>query len=792
MADYGHDLKFGSFISPQNQRPDEAVSLAQLSERAGLDLVTFQDHPYQSAFLDTWTLLSWVAAKTERVHLSGNVLNLPLRQPAVLARAAASLDLLSGGRFELGLGAGAFWDAIEAMGGPRRTPGESVEALDEAIEVIREIWSTPTPAERRGVYVEGEHYRVVGAKRGPEPAHDISMWLGAAKPRMLRLTGRKADGWLPSLSYFTLDELDRANQIIDESATAAGRDPREIRRLVNVNGIFASANRGFLQGPPEQWAEELLPFVLERGFSTFILWVDEPRAIEIWGGEVAPALREAVARERRDAGTLTREAVRGPKALARRRESIDYDALPRSLALKAIEPGDKAYRKVRSTYIRTGSPGLVIQPESADEVAETLAFAREQDVPLSVRSGGHGISGRSTNDGGIVIDLGKLNEVTVLDGRAGRIRLGPGARWGHVARALAPHGLAMSSGDYGDVGVGGLATAGGIGFLARKHGLTIDHLTAAELVLADSSFVRADGQRHPDLFWALRGAGGNFGIVTAFELGAYRLGDVLFSEMVFDGSDAAPLLERWGEVLESAPEELTSFFYAFARRGGDPFVRLINVHAGDDVEGGVDAAAPLLTIGPLLDHQAVQAPYSAIVAPHDNQHYGGQTRPLISNGLANRITPELSQRLAEGLRSSVAPWVAIRAVGGAVNAVDPRATAYAHRHQSFSVSSVGLGASESDFRRHWDDLRPQLDGLYTSFETDPRPERLHDAFPGETLAKLRRLKARYDPDNVFNQNFPISPGERIPTEHRREPAAQAEWRQPPPAKSASSSRISRT
>ncbi len=148
MPDYGHKLAFGSFITPRNDRPGDVVKLAQLSELAGLDLVTFQDHPYQSSFLDAMTLLTYVAAKTERIRLAGNVLNLPLRPPAVLARAAASLDLLSGGRFELGLGAGAFWDAVEAMGGPRRTPGESVEALEEAIDVIRQIWDTST---RRGV-----------------------------------------------------------------------------------------------------------------------------------------------------------------------------------------------------------------------------------------------------------------------------------------------------------------------------------------------------------------------------------------------------------------------------------------------------------------------------------------------------------------------------------------------------------------------------------------------------------------------------------------------------------------
>jgi FAD/FMN-containing dehydrogenase len=407
--------------------------------------------------------------------------------------------------------------------------------------------------------------------------------------------------------------------------------------------------------------------------------------------------------------------------------------------------------------VRTGAPGLVLRPERIEEVAEALAFARGQEVPLAIRSGGHGISGRSTNDGGIVIDLAKLDQIDVLDPASGRIRLGPGARWGDVAQALAPHGLAMSSGDYGGVGVGGLATAGGIGFLARRYGLTIDHLAAAELVLADGTLVRTDADHQPDLLWAVRGAGANFGIVTALELDAYPLRDVVFSTMLFDASAAADLLERWGRRVEAAPRELTSFLYLVARRGTAPSAQLLNVYAGHDARAAVDALTPLLEIGPLLDQQAQLVPYAAIVTPQDNQHDGGQRWPLAGGGLADHLTAELSGQLAAGLRTRIAPWLAIRAVGGAVNDLDPAATAYAHRHQNFSISSVGLGASEDDFLRHWDELRPHMDGLYLSFETDRRPQRLHDAFPGETLARLRRLKARYDADNVFNQNFPISP-----------------------------------
>ncbi len=171
MPDYGHPLRFGTFVTPYNAPPEQPVVLARLSEQLGYDLVTFQDHPYQPRFLDTWTLLSWVAAQTERIHLAGNVHNLPLRPPAVLARAAASLDLLSGGRFELGLGAGGFWDAIGAMGGRVLTPGQAVDALDEAIDVIRALWSDErggAARRRRVLPAHRSEARSSAGARGPD------------------------------------------------------------------------------------------------------------------------------------------------------------------------------------------------------------------------------------------------------------------------------------------------------------------------------------------------------------------------------------------------------------------------------------------------------------------------------------------------------------------------------------------------------------------------------------------------------------------------------------------------
>jgi alkanesulfonate monooxygenase SsuD/methylene tetrahydromethanopterin reductase-like flavin-dependent oxidoreductase (luciferase family) len=297
MSDYGNTLSFGTFITPVAQPVMQAVDRAIAAERAGLDLVTFQDHPYQPAFHETWTLLSYVASRTSRISLSGNVLNLPLRNPAVLARAAASLDLLSGGRFEMGLGAGAFWDPIAAMGGRRLQPGQAVESLEEAIGIMRTIWDT---SERGGVHANGSYYQVNGAKRGPAPAHDIGIWLGALKPRMLRLTGRLADGWMVSLPYLERGpvELATLNRHIDEGAMAAGRSPSAIRRMLNISGQFTSSGQSGLVGPPRQWAEYLAELALNYGVSGFILASDDARTIEIFADEVAPATRELVASER--------------------------------------------------------------------------------------------------------------------------------------------------------------------------------------------------------------------------------------------------------------------------------------------------------------------------------------------------------------------------------------------------------------------------------------------------------------------------------------------------------------
>jgi alkanesulfonate monooxygenase SsuD/methylene tetrahydromethanopterin reductase-like flavin-dependent oxidoreductase (luciferase family) len=270
-------LEFGLFVNPSAESYRDSLELVRAAEQGGIDLIGIQDHPYQYRFLDTWLLIGDLLARTERLRFFPDVANLPLRLPTLMAKQAASLDHMSGGRFELGLGAGAFWEGIEAMGGPALSPRESVDALEEAIPILRACWSG-----ERTVNFEGEHYRVTGFHPGPPPAHPIEIWIGAYQPRMLRLTGRLADGWLPSQGYMPPEQVAEARKVIDEAAAKAGRDPSEIRGLYNVGGIEGDANA---------WAETLARWVEELSVTTFILPAESVERVEWLASEVIPAIK---------------------------------------------------------------------------------------------------------------------------------------------------------------------------------------------------------------------------------------------------------------------------------------------------------------------------------------------------------------------------------------------------------------------------------------------------------------------------------------------------------------------
>lgn len=294
MTDYGRPVQFGFFLIPEASNYQQIIETAQQLEQLGFDLLGIQDHPYQPRFLDTWTLLAMIAAKTEHLRIFPDVANLPLRPPAVLAKSAATLDLLSGGRFELGLGAGAFWEAIGAMGGPVRVPREAFGAVEEAISVIRAVWS-----QERSVSFQGEYYHLKGVHPGPSPAHPVGIWLGAYGPRMIDLIGRKADGWIPSLGRVPLTGLKDMQQRIDDAAAKAGRNPADIRRLANIGGRITNGfSSSQFEGPVNQWVSQLAALVLDYGFDTFVFAGDDFEQARRFSQEIIPLVRNLVAQQR--------------------------------------------------------------------------------------------------------------------------------------------------------------------------------------------------------------------------------------------------------------------------------------------------------------------------------------------------------------------------------------------------------------------------------------------------------------------------------------------------------------
>jgi alkanesulfonate monooxygenase SsuD/methylene tetrahydromethanopterin reductase-like flavin-dependent oxidoreductase (luciferase family) len=294
---------FGVSIDPAAADVHGAFSRAEIADTHGLDIITIMDHPYNMKLFDTWTLLTAIGQATKRVQLATNVLSLPLRPPAMLAKQAATLDLLTEGRMALGLGAGAYWDGISAFGGPRRTPGEAYQAFEDALHIIRGMWDNSG----QSFTYEGEIYQVKGIMPGPAPAHRIPLWVGARGPRMLRLLGRMGDGLFISYNYDQPEILSSVNEHIDHGAFHAGRDLTDIRRGYNLMGVIdlgredtkvVNSNGKYLNGDIQYWIERILNWHQEYRQDTFIFWPIGENAlvqIEAFAQTIAPAVKEALA-----------------------------------------------------------------------------------------------------------------------------------------------------------------------------------------------------------------------------------------------------------------------------------------------------------------------------------------------------------------------------------------------------------------------------------------------------------------------------------------------------------------
>ncbi|HEU4807987.1 MAG TPA: FAD-binding oxidoreductase [Homoserinimonas sp.] len=440
--------------------------------------------------------------------------------------------------------------------------------------------------------------------------------------------------------------------------------------------------------------------------------------------------------------------------------TLSFETLKRSIAGTALLPEDEGYLAASTVAVATGSPVLVVLPKTAADVSTAVTFARAENLPLSVRSGGHSGAGHGTNTGGVVINLSSMNSVVVEP--SGLVSIGGGAVWGDIAAALAGHGLALTSGDTVSVGVGGLTLGGGIGWMVRKHGLALDSLVAAEVVTASGDIVTADQNTHADLFWAIRGGGGNFGIVTRFTFLAQPLDRIVGGSISFGMDALETTLAGWRDAMRSAPEELTTTLVAMPDFGPFPAgVQLLVCYAGDDEQAAAEAFEPLLGLPGMLSHDLKLKNNAEML---EEAHPPAGPLVIVDN---NAFSPELSDAaiadLAAYFRSLDTSVLMIRSLGGAFSRVPADATAFAHRDSEALVMSVaflpeGSGAGAvRDVQDRWATLAPYLSGTYANFRTSTDEAVVAQMYPPETRERLTAIKGQYDPENLFARNLNIRP-----------------------------------
>ncbi len=429
-----------------------------------------------------------------------------------------------------------------------------------------------------------------------------------------------------------------------------------------------------------------------------------------------------------------------------------------------VEPGAAEYESASRSLFSSGSPAYVLRPRSVGDVQTGVRFAARAGLVLSVRGGGHGFPGFGTNHGGVVIDLSNLASVEIVDGDQHLVRIGGGATWGRVAGALVPHGLAISSGDTKSVGVGGLTLTGGIGWKVRKYGLALDNVVAAEVLLANGTVVQANAKENPELFWAIRGGGGNFGIVTSFDFAAHPTTDVFYGKIAFPASEAGSVLQGWADYLRSAPEELTSVATLANPSAGGPVapLEIYVVFDGDVPELAADALDPIRRLGTVIDDDVARTSYADTLAD------GATPPPGIrfvarSTFVEKDSVPEVLRILAEVAVSEGSPAIELRSVSGAVSRVPNDATAYADRRAELMFSTLTAGpepaveAAEPTLDAIWARLAPHVDGAYANFLASATEADVAAIYPAETFRRLAAVKRQYDPGNLFARNHNVRP-----------------------------------
>jgi FAD/FMN-containing dehydrogenase len=434
---------------------------------------------------------------------------------------------------------------------------------------------------------------------------------------------------------------------------------------------------------------------------------------------------------------------------------------------EVLAPGEDGYAESAATMFAAGTPDLVVRPRDASGVAAAVRHAASAGLPVSVRSGGHSLAGFGTDTGGMVIDLRYLSAVRILDHGARRVRIGAGATWGAVARALQRAGLALTAGDTASVGVGGLMLGGGIGWMTRRYGLAIDSLIRADLVTADGQLVRADAERHAGLFWGLRGGGGNFGVAVSFDCAAQPVSAVHFGAITYrlDGlpggatAGLPALIARWRDLVRASDENLTTALALVPPMMGQPATVMLRAcYASGDTTAAAAALAPFRRLAPVATDAVELMPYADVL--HEGVMPPGM-RVEMRNTFFRSLDEEPITGSVELFRAGAA--VELRGLGGAFGRVPPDATAFAHRDaEVLLVAAVMLppgapGERAGQVLSPWPAVAAHGAGAYIGFLGSATPAEVAAAYPPATYERLAAVKRRYDPANAFRRNHNIRP-----------------------------------
>jgi FAD/FMN-containing dehydrogenase len=438
---------------------------------------------------------------------------------------------------------------------------------------------------------------------------------------------------------------------------------------------------------------------------------------------------------------------------------------------RVITPDDAEYERARAVFYGKidRRPRVIVRPADVSGVARVVQLARETGAELAVRSGGHSLAGHGVSEGGIVLDLSDLKDLEV-DTRARTAWAQTGLTAAEYTRSLGAHGLATGFGDTGSVGIGGLTLGGGVGFLVRKHGLTIDSLLAAELVTTDGELLHVDADTQPDLFWAIRGGGGNFGVATRFQFRLHEVEAIVGGMLILPATPE--VIAAFVAEAESAPEELSAIANVMVappmpflppEAHGQLVLMALMCYAGD-LEAGERAVAPFRALAEPLADQLAAMPYPQIYEQLGDGP--GPEQEVARSLFVDAVDPELGEAIVDHLRASTAPLAVaqLRVLGGAMALVPAEATAFAHRERRIMVALGAVYERPEETPEHeaWvtafaDALRQGEPGVYVNFLGDEGGSRVREAYPGATWDRLVDVKRRYDPTNVFrlNQNIPV-------------------------------------